>query len=124
MSEQLLTTYIRPHSLIQARPDTNSTAAVEINKQPAESIGQKWDKLPEGAHIGVYAGAGVAGAIAVAGFLFWCLRQRSKGRLENALGDNQYANERSEMQNYQNDWKQSEWKATEWRNSGYGQLRS
>ncbi|KAJ6157817.1 extracellular glycosidase [Penicillium chermesinum] len=104
--------------------DGNSTIADDLNKKPSESVSDKWNKLPEGAHIGVYVAAGVVGAIAVAGFLFWCLRQRRNGRLENALGDNQHANERDEMQNYQNDWKQSEWRATEWRNSGYGQIRS
>lgn len=102
----------------------NSTAVEELNKVPAESVGDKWDKLGNGAHIGVYAAAGVVGAACVAGFLWWCMRQRKQGRLENALGDNQMANDRSEMPEYQQDWKQSEWRATEWRNSGYGQIRS
>jgi hypothetical protein len=47
------------------------------------------------------------------------LRQRRKGRLENALDDSRYATERTEMENYQNDWKQSEWK-----HSGYSKVVS
>lgn len=99
------------------KPSGNSTALTEINKKPAETLAQKWDNLGEGAHVGVYVGAGVAGAAMVGAFAFWCLRQRRKGRLEHALDDTRYNDQRSEAANYQNDWKQ-----TEWRNSGYRQV--
>ena len=82
----------------------------ELNKKPAESLEQKWDDLGEGAHIGIYVAAAAVGAAAVAGFLFWCLRQRRQGRLEQALDDTRYTSERTEMESFQTDWKQSEWK--------------
>ncbi|KAJ5111213.1 hypothetical protein N7532_001748 [Penicillium argentinense] len=95
----------------------NSTALDELNKPPEKSLGEKWDDLGTGAHIGVGVGAAAAGVILIAGFLFWCIRQRRKGRLEYALDDAQYTSQRNEAQNYQQDWKQ-----TEWRNSGYRQV--
>jgi hypothetical protein len=70
----------------------------------------------------VYCGAAGAGVLGIAAFLIFCLRQRRKGRLENALDNNQYAENRTEMQNSQNDWKQSEWKGSEFRNGGYRQV--
>ncbi|KAJ5918110.1 hypothetical protein N7454_010485 [Penicillium verhagenii] len=97
----------------------NSTTVTELNKKAKETLAEKWDDLGEGAHIGVYAGAGVAGALMIGAFTWWCVRQRSKGRLEHALDDTKYEDQRTEMQNYQNDWKQSEW-----RNSGYKQVTS
>ena len=96
----------------------NSTALNELNKPEPKSLSEQWDDLGEGAHIGVYIGAGVAGAIAIAGFLFFCLRQRRKGRLENALGNNPVPLNRAEMENFQKDWRQSEWK----HNGGYQQV--
>ncbi|KAJ5692455.1 hypothetical protein N7462_001878 [Penicillium macrosclerotiorum] len=97
----------------------NSSALNELNKPPAKSLAEKWDDLGEGAHIGIYCGAAAAGVLAIAGFLIWCLRQRRKGRLEHALDNSRYAEERTEMQNYQNDWKQ-----TEFKNSGYSKVHS
>ncbi|KAJ5768393.1 hypothetical protein N7533_000976 [Penicillium manginii] len=82
-----------------------------------KSLAEKWDDLGTGAHVGVYVGASAAGVLLIAGFMLWCLRQRRKGRLEYALDDARYANERTDAQNFQNDWKQ-----TEWRNSGYRQV--
>lgn len=97
--------------------DGNSTALNELNKVPPETLAQKWEKLGTGAHIGVYVGAAAVGVIGIAAFLFFCLRQRSRGRLEHALDDTRYNEQRTEAQNFQNDWKQSEW-----RNSGYRQV--
>ena len=48
--------------------------------------------------------------MAIAAIIFCCLRQRRKGRLEHALDDAHYNEQRNEAQNYQNDWKQSEFK--------------
>lgn len=91
----------------------------ELNKPPAKTTAEKWDDLGEGAHIGIYCGAAAAAVIAIAGFLIFCLRQRRKGRLEHALDNNQYAENRTEMQNFQNDWKASEFK-----NGGYKQVNN
>lgn len=89
----------------------------ELNKAPKKTLAEKWADLGEGAHVGVYVGAGVAGAAMVGAFLWWCLSQRRKGRLEHALDDTRYNSQRDDAQNFQNDWKMSEW-----RNSGYKQV--
>lgn len=98
----------------------NSTVLEELNKPADKSLSEKWDDLGQGAHIGVYIGAAVAGAICIAAFLFFCLRQRRQGRLENALGSNPVPLNRDEMQNFQKDWRQSEWK----QNGGYQQVNN
>ncbi|KAJ5885236.1 Concanavalin A-like lectin/glucanase subgroup [Penicillium taxi] len=103
-------------------PTANSTVKTEIEtvKTPSLTLSQKWAKLSNGVHIGVYTAAGVVGAAIVGAFLFWCLKQRKQGRLEQALGDTNYDAQRNEMQAYQNNWKQSEWK----QNNGYQQVNS
>ncbi|OJJ60704.1 hypothetical protein ASPSYDRAFT_87282 [Aspergillus sydowii CBS 593.65] len=88
----------------------NSTALEEINKPPPKSLSDKWNDLPTGAKAGVYIGAAAAGSILLALFIFFFIRQRRKGRLEHALGENKFNNERNEMNNFQNNWKQSEWR--------------
>ncbi|KAL2835020.1 concanavalin A-like lectin/glucanase domain-containing protein [Aspergillus cavernicola] len=88
----------------------NSTAVEEINKAPPKSLADKWNDLPSGAKIGVYAGSAAAGAILLALLAFFVIRQRKKGRLEHALDDAKWANERTEMNDFQSNWKQSEWK--------------
>ncbi|KAG0154167.1 hypothetical protein PDIDSM_1547 [Penicillium digitatum] len=98
--------------------DGNSTVAEQLNKPEAKSLSEKWDDLGKGAHIGVYIGAAVVAAICIAAFLFFCLRQRRKGRLENALGNNPVPLTHDEMQNFQKDWRQSEWRQTR----GYQQV--
>ncbi|KAJ5703920.1 hypothetical protein N7493_011058 [Penicillium malachiteum] len=95
----------------------NSTTVTELNKTPPETLAEKWAKLGEAAHIGIYVSAGVVGAAAIGAFAFWCIRQRRKGRLENALDDTRYNDQLAESENFQNDWKMSEW-----RNSGYRQV--
>lgn len=91
----------------------------ELNKAPPKSTAEKWADLGEGAHIGIYCGAAAAGVLAIAAFLIFCLRQRRKGRLEHALDNNQYAENRVETQNIQNDWRASEFK-----NGGYKQVNN
>ncbi|KAJ5555204.1 Concanavalin A-like lectin/glucanase subgroup [Penicillium sp. DV-2018c] len=100
--------------------DGNSTALTELNKPPAKSLSEKWDDLGQGAHIGVYIGAAVVAAICVAGLVFFCLRQRRKGRLEKALENDVTMDNRNENNNFQNDWRQSEWK----QHGGYQQVTS
>lgn len=82
----------------------------EINKPPPKSLSEKWNDLPTGAKAGVGIGAAVAGAAVIAAFVLFFIKQRRRGRLERALGDS----DRTEMNNYNNDWRQSEW-----RRSGY-----
>lgn len=89
----------------------------ELNKKPAETLAEKWAKLGEGAHIGIYVAAGVVGAAVIGAFGYWCKRQRRKGRLEHALDDTKYNDQLAESENFQNDWKMSEW-----RTSGYRQV--
>lgn len=95
---------------------------MEAIKHPPQSISEKWDNLGEGAHIGVYIGAAAAGALIIMAFVLFCIRQRRKGRLEHALGETRYNDERTEMESYQHDWKQSEWRQTEWGHNGYRQV--
>ncbi|RAL02580.1 glycoside hydrolase family 16 protein [Aspergillus ibericus CBS 121593] len=88
----------------------NSTAQAEIEKQPAKTLAQKWADLGTAAHIGVYCGAAAFAAIAIAGFVFYCLRQRRQGRLERALGEGQpQAPDPTEMETYKKQWRQSDW---------------
>lgn len=82
----------------------------ELNKPPPESLAQKWANLPSTTRIGILAGVGSFGALAVISFFWFCLRQRKKGRLEHALEDAKYNAERTEMLNYQSSWKQSEFR--------------
>lgn len=82
----------------------------EINKPPPKTLSEKWDDLPSGAHAGVFIGAAAVGAMLIAGFIFFVIRQRRKGRLEHALDDSNWNNERNEMSNVQSDWRQSEWR--------------
>lgn len=92
----------------------NSTTVTELNKPPPKSLSEKWDELPTGAKAGVGIGAGAVGAIGIAAFILYCIRQRRKGRLEHALDDSNWNQDRAEMSNFQSDWKQSEF-----RNKGY-----
>ncbi|EAW09511.1 glycoside hydrolase family 16 protein [Aspergillus clavatus NRRL 1] len=87
----------------------NSTVADAINNPP-KSLAEKWADLPTGAKAGVYIGAAAFGALCIAGFVFFFIQQRKKGRLEHALEDTKWNTERTEMSTFQTDWKQSEWK--------------
>ncbi|KAL4880236.1 concanavalin A-like lectin/glucanase domain-containing protein [Aspergillus karnatakaensis] len=86
----------------------NSTAKETIEKPPEKSLSEKWDDLGQGAHIGVYCGAAVAGALLIGALAFYCVRQRRKGRLEAALTDGGQATELTKMDTYRNQWRQSE----------------
>lgn len=73
-------------------------------------MAEKWDDLGDGAHIGVYIGAAVAGAALVLAFGWWCLRQRRAGRLQRALDDSaQGGAELTQMENQNIKWRQSQW---------------
>jgi uncharacterized protein HemX len=81
---------------------------MEINKTPAKSLSQKWNDLSDGAHIGVYCGAAVAGALIVGALVFYCLKQRRNGRLQRALHDGQYSAELTTLEESKLRWRQSE----------------
>ncbi|KKK15791.1 hypothetical protein P175DRAFT_0526505 [Aspergillus ochraceoroseus IBT 24754] len=87
----------------------NSSAVTEINKPPPKSLAEKWAELPTGAKVGVSCGAAAAGILLIVGFILFFINQRKKGRLEHALDDAKWTTERTEMNNFQTDWKQSEW---------------
>ncbi|KAJ5747726.1 uncharacterized protein N7511_009422 [Penicillium nucicola] len=86
----------------------NSTAKTEINKKAAETLAQKWDDLGTGAHIGVYVGASVAGALIIGAFAWFCFRQRRDGRLQRALHDGQSEAELTTLAENKMRWRQSE----------------
>ncbi|KAH8805888.1 glycoside hydrolase family 16 protein [Xylogone sp. PMI_703] len=74
----------------------NSTVAETLNKPPPLSVAQKWAKLPQTTKIGIYAGAGAGAAILLGAFIFTCLRQRKKGRLERDAYNARVEKERQE----------------------------
>ncbi|PWY92637.1 concanavalin A-like lectin/glucanase [Aspergillus heteromorphus CBS 117.55] len=88
----------------------NSTTVTELNKVPKETLAEKWAKLSTGAKTGIYVAIAVVGAGAASAFIFFCLKQRKSGRLEHALNDAKWDSERTEMDNFQSEWKQSEWR--------------
>ena len=65
------------------------------------------------ARVGIYCGAAAAGIILIVAFVFFFIKQRKRGRLEHALDDAKWNNNRTEMTNFQSDWK-----TTEFRNKG------
>ncbi|KAL4899333.1 hypothetical protein BDW74DRAFT_163693 [Aspergillus multicolor] len=89
----------------------NSTAKHEIEKTPAKSLSDKWDDLGTGAHVGVYVGAAVAGALAIAGFIWFCIRKRRQGRLERALAE-EGSSSATELDVLKKQWRQSDWNAS------------
>ncbi len=97
-----------------------------INAKPAETVSDKWNKLPSGAHIAVYASAGGVGAIIVAVGLYYCIKQRRRGREENRRYEERMAQERTELEQYRKAGidpdslavENSEYNAKEMRNDG------
>ncbi|CAK7273425.1 hypothetical protein SEPCBS57363_005646 [Sporothrix epigloea] len=79
----------------------NSTAIQKINEKPAETLSQKWNNLTPVTHIAVYASAGGVGAIIVAVALYYCIKQRRRGREENRLYEQRLAQERHELEQFQ-----------------------
>lgn len=78
----------------------NSTALDTI-QQKAESDGPStWDKMSDGAKIGVYAGAGAGGALLLGALLFYYCRQRRRGAAEARLADEKQQAERMEMERF------------------------
>ncbi|CAK7228534.1 hypothetical protein SBRCBS47491_006937 [Sporothrix bragantina] len=78
----------------------NSTAVDTINAKPAETLADKWNNLSPVAHIAVYASAGGVGAIIAAVGLYYCIKQRKRGREENRLYEQRLASERLELEQF------------------------
>ncbi|KAL1887939.1 hypothetical protein Sste5346_009884 [Sporothrix stenoceras] len=78
----------------------NSTAVETINAKPAETLTEKWNKLSPVAHIAVYSSAGAVGAIIVAVGLYYCIKQRKRGREENRLYEQRLQAERLELEQF------------------------
>ena len=53
-----------------------------IFKEPKKSLSEKWNDLPQAAHIAVYAGGAGLAAVLILGVLFYFFRQRRKGAKE------------------------------------------
>jgi hypothetical protein len=78
----------------------NSTAVETINAKPAETLAEKWNDLSPVAHIAVYSSAGAVGAIIVAVGLYYCIKQRKRGREENRLYEQRLQAERLELEQF------------------------
>jgi len=78
----------------------NSTAQQSIFKPPKESVAEKWEKLPETSKTAVYASAGGVGAVAVIALIWYCIRQRRRGRREAKLVAEAAEKERQETARY------------------------
>lgn len=80
----------------------NSTAKMEINKAPPETLSEKWNKLPGGVHVAAYSVAAVVGVVMLALSIFCCVSQRRKGRRERKAFETQYNAEVLQMDEYKN----------------------
>ncbi|UKZ71093.1 uncharacterized protein TrAtP1_012058 [Trichoderma atroviride] len=65
--------------------DKNSTFYEALHQAPKLSTADKWNNLPAGARIAVYAAAGVVGAVLIGALLFYCIKQRKSGAREARL---------------------------------------
>lgn len=86
-----------------------SRAQQILDKKPSPSLLQKFNALPAAVRIGIYCGAAGLVLLLICIFLFFCVSQRKKGRLEHALEEAKFNSQRTEMLNYQKDWKESSW---------------
>ncbi|KIH93792.1 hypothetical protein SPBR_04164 [Sporothrix brasiliensis 5110] len=78
----------------------NSTAVETINAKPPKTIAEKWNELSPVAHIAIYSSAGALGAIIVAVGIYYCIKQRRRGREENRLYEQRLAAERLELDQF------------------------
>lgn len=67
---------------------------------PEKSIGEKWNDLPSGARIGVYAGGAAVAALAIGTLLFYFIRQRRMGAKEAKAARERDEAERLEMERF------------------------
>lgn len=78
-----------------------SHAQEQLEKGPDMSVGDKWNQLSGGAKAGIYTAIGVVGALAIAGLLFYFIRQRRLGVLEAQQAEERAHAERHEMGQYE-----------------------
>jgi hypothetical protein len=81
----------------------NSTAYEIIHQVPEQSTSQKFEDLPLGARIAIFAGSGVVGALIIGGAIFYCIKQRRRGAEEARLAMQRADNERVEMAGFKRD---------------------
>ncbi|KAK4041488.1 concanavalin A-like lectin/glucanase domain-containing protein [Parachaetomium inaequale] len=78
----------------------NSTVKEIINAPPDKTLAEKWNDLPNGAKIGIYAGAaGFVGLLLFTG-LFYCIRQRRRGAREAKAAEARAEAERLELERF------------------------
>ncbi|CRK39441.1 hypothetical protein BN1708_001654 [Verticillium longisporum] len=78
----------------------NSTVKETLLATPDKSIGEKFDELPQGAKIAVYAGGAGVAAILVFALIFYIIRQRRRGARESADAAKRAEAERVELDGY------------------------
>ncbi|KAI5456446.1 concanavalin A-like lectin/glucanase domain-containing protein [Mariannaea sp. PMI_226] len=78
----------------------NSTALVAINKKPAESTSEKFNKLPVAAKTAIYAGGVGVAAIGLGALAFMYIRARRAGSAERKLADERAITERHDLMGY------------------------
>lgn len=75
----------------------NSTALKVLTQAPEKSLQEKWNDLPQAAKIAVYAGGAGAGAVMIAGLIFYCIKQRRRGAQEARLAEERNNADRVEL---------------------------
>ncbi|KAL2003274.1 hypothetical protein VTN02DRAFT_4484 [Thermoascus thermophilus] len=83
----------------------NSTVKQELNKPPPKPLSQRWKELPRGAKIAIYCVIAGVCASALGLLTFCCIKQRRLGRKEYSAEATKYDSERTEMLNWQTEWK-------------------
>ncbi|KAL2192787.1 glycoside hydrolase family 16 protein [Corynascus similis CBS 632.67] len=78
----------------------NSTVKEVINAPPEKTLSEKWEELPEGSKIAIYASAaGFVGLLLFTG-LFYCIRQRRRGAREAKAAEARAEAERLELERF------------------------
>lgn len=75
----------------------NTTFYEALHQAPKLSTADKWNNLPAGARIAVYAAAGVVGAVLIGALLFYCIKQRKSGAREARLQSEMEKMDRMEL---------------------------
>lgn len=78
----------------------NSTIHDQITAAPAETVSDKWNKLPQTTKMAIYASAGGAGGLLVLWMAFYCIRQRRRGSKEAKIAEGKYQEEQRDLAAY------------------------
>ncbi|SPQ19890.1 6465af14-7bb7-46a5-be5a-de25dd712fdd [Thermothielavioides terrestris] len=78
----------------------NSTIKDEVNAPPAMTLSQRWNALPTGAKIAIYACAGGFGGLLIIAALYYCIRQRRRGAREAKAAEARAEAERLELERF------------------------